>query len=98
MPSDAIANRSYGQGAIADFSDTLCADGADPVIEIDASLAGTQNASRVIRQGGDFTASGCSRSAMAPGAATLCAPAGLMLDVLGNLWVADVNNESRPRV
>ena len=31
--------------------------------------------------------------AMAPGASTLCAPAGLMLDVLGNLWVADANND-----
>ena len=125
VASDAIASRSYGQGAIADFSDTLCADGVgqDPapsdhgmcspggvaldasgnlfvadtgnnrVIEIDAPLAGTQSAARVIGQGGDFTASGCNRGAMAPGASTLCAPAGLMLDVLGNLWVADVNND-----
>src|SRR5260370_21653002 len=27
VSSDAIASRSYGQGAVADFSDTLCADG-----------------------------------------------------------------------
>ena len=125
VASDAIANRSYGQGAIADFSDTLCADGVGPdpapsdrgicnpggvaldasgnlfvadtgndrVIEIDAPLAGKQNAARVIGQGGDFTASGCNRGAMAPAAATLCAPAGLMFDLLGNLWVADVNND-----
>ena len=123
--SDAIANRSYGQGAVSDFSDTRCADGAgsDPppsnhgmcnpggvaldrsgnlfvadsgnnrVIEIDAPLAGTQNATRVFGQAGDFTASGCNRGAAAPGASTLCAPAGLMLDVLGNLWVADANND-----
>ena len=125
VASDALANRSYGQGAVADFSDTVCADGigADPspsnhgmcnpggvaidalgnlfvadssnnrVIEIDAPLAGTQNASRVFGQSGDFAASGCNRGAQAPAAATLCAPEGLMLDVLGNLWIADVNND-----
>ena len=124
-PSDALANRSYGQGAVSDFSDTLCADGADSdpppsahgmcnpggvaldmlgnlfvadssnsrVIEIDAPLLGTQNATRVFGQAGDFTASGCNRGAAAPGASTLCAPAGLMLDVLGNLWVADADND-----
>ena len=63
------------------------------VIEIDAPLEGTQNATRVFGQAGDFTASGCNQGAAAPGASTLCAPAGLMLDVLGNLWVADVNND-----
>jgi sugar lactone lactonase YvrE len=123
--SDAIASRSYGQGAVSDFSDTQCADGVagDPsasnhamcnpggvaidasgdlfvadtgnnrVIEIDAPLGGTQNAARVFGQAGDFTASGCNRHAMAPGASTLCGPAGLMLDVIGNLWVADANND-----
>ena len=122
--SDAIASRAYGQGAVADFSDTQCADGVggDPsasnhamchpggvaidasgdlfvadtgnnrVIEIDTPLGGTQNASRVFGQGADFAASGCNRHAMAPGVATLCAPAGLMIDLLGNLWVADANN------
>jgi hypothetical protein len=122
--SDAIASRSYGQGAVADFSDTQCADGVagDPppsdhamcnpggvasdalgnllvadsgnnrVIEIDAPLAGTQNASRVFGQAGDFTLSKCNRGSFLPGASTLCAPAGLMLDVIGNLWVADANN------
>ncbi len=122
--SDAIASRSYGQGAVADFSDTLCADGVagDPtpsdhamcnpggvaidasgnlfvadsgnnrVIEIDAPLAGTQNASRVFGQAGDFTLSKCNRGAFLPGISTLCAPAGLMLDVIGDLWVADANN------
>ncbi len=125
VASDALANRSYGQGAVSDFSDTLCADGVgqDPspsshgmcnpggvaldlsgnlfvadsgnsrVIEIDAPLAGTQNATRVFGQAGDFTASGCNRGAMAPGPSTLCAPAGLTLDVLDNLWVADANND-----
>ena len=63
------------------------------VMEIDAPLAGTQNATRVFGQAGAFTASGCNRGAAAPGASTLCAPAGLMLDMLGNLWVADVNND-----
>jgi hypothetical protein len=122
--SDAIASRSYGQVAVADFSDTQCADGVagDPppsdhamcnpggvaidalgnlfvadsgnnrVIEIDAPLAGTQNASRVFGQAGDFTLSKCNRGSLLPGASTLCAPAGLMLDVIGNLWVADANN------
>ena len=28
-----------------------------------------------------------------PGISTLCAPAGLMLDVIGDLWVADANND-----
>jgi NHL repeat len=125
VASDAIASRSYGQGAIGDFSDTACANGVDGnpaasnhamcnpggvaldasgdlfvadtgndrVIEIDAPLAGTQNASRVFGQAGDFTASSCNRGAMAPTASTLCAPAGLMIDILGNLWVADANND-----
>jgi sugar lactone lactonase YvrE len=122
--SDAIASRSYGQGSVADFSDTQCSDGVagDPppsnhtmcnpggvaidasgnlfvadsgnnrVIEIDAPLAGTQNASRVFGQAGDFTLSKCNRGSSSPGMSTLCAPAGLMLDVIGNLWVADANN------
>jgi sugar lactone lactonase YvrE len=126
VASDALANRSYGQGAVSDFSDTLCADGVgqDPppsnhgmcnpggvaldqsgnlfiadssnnrVMEIDAPLAGTQDATRVFGQAGNFTASRCNQGASsAPGASTLCAPAGLMLDVLGNLWVADVSND-----
>jgi hypothetical protein len=67
--------------------------GNSRVIEIDAPLSGTQDAVRVFGQAGDFTASGCNRGAAAPGASTLCAPAGLMLDVLGNLWLADVNND-----
>jgi hypothetical protein len=123
--SDAIASRSYGQGAVEDFTDTACADGAgaDPpasaagmcnpggvaldgsgnllvadsgnnrVIEIVSPLAGTQNATRVFGQGGEFTTSECNRGQSAPGASTLCAPAGLMVDVLGNLWLADVNND-----
>ncbi len=66
--------------------------GNNRVIEIDAPLEGTQNASRVFGQARDFTASGCNRHAMAPSGSTLCAPAGLMLDVLGNLWVADASN------
>ena len=126
VASDALANRSYGQGAVSDFSDTQCADGEgqDPspsnhgmcnpggvaldmsgnlfvadssnnrVLEIDAPLEGTQDATRVFGQAGNFTASGCNQgSASAPSASTLCAPAGLMLDVLGSLWVADVNND-----
>lgn len=126
VASDALANRSYGQGAVSDFSDTQCADGVgqDPppsnhglcnpggvaldtagnlfiadsgnsrVMEIDAPLEGTQAATRVFGQAGNFTASGCNQgTSSAPGASTLCAPAGLMLDVLGNLWVADVNND-----
>jgi sugar lactone lactonase YvrE len=125
VAADAIANRSYGQGAVADFSDTLCADGVgqDPppsnhgmcnpggvaidasgnllvadsgnnrVIEIDAPLSGTQNATRVFGQAGDFTASQCNRGAIAPDASSLCAPEGLMLDVLGDLWLADAKND-----
>ena len=126
VASDALANRSYGQGAVSDFSDTQCADGVGPdpppsnhgmcnpggvaldmagnlfiadsgnsrVMEIDAPLEGTQTATRVFGQAGNFTASGCNQgTSSAPGASTLCAPAGLMLDVLGNLWVADVNND-----
>jgi sugar lactone lactonase YvrE len=126
VASDALANRSYGQGAVSDFSDTQCADGVGPdpspsdhgmcnpggvaldmtgnlfiadssnnrVLEIDAPLEGTQDATRVFGQAGNFTASGCNQGASSsPGASTLCAPAGLMLDVLGNLWVADANND-----
>ncbi len=125
VASDALANRSYGQGAVSDFSDTQCADGVgqDPppsnqgmcnpggvaldvsgnlfisdssnnrVMEIDAPLAGTQDATRVFGQAGSFTASGCNQGTSSPSASTLCAPAGLMLDVLGNLWVADVKND-----
>lgn len=123
--SDAIASRSYGQGAVTDFSDTACADGVggDPapsdhgicnpggvtidgsgnlliadsgnnrVMEIDAPLMGTQNATRVFGQGGNFGASKCNQGAAAPDASTLCAPAGLMFDFLGNLWLADVSND-----
>jgi sugar lactone lactonase YvrE len=122
--SDAIANRSYGQSGVSDFSDTQCADGvgqdAPPsnhamcnpggvaidaagnlfvadsannrVIAIDAPLLGTQNATLVLGQA-DFTDSACNGGAQAPGAATLCAPEGLMLDLFGNLWVADANND-----
>lgn len=125
VASDAIADRSYGQGSVSDFSSTQCADGvgSDPspsnhgmcnpegvaldgsgnlfvadsgnsrVIEIEAPLLGTQDATLVFGQGGNFTASGCNQGAPAPGASILCAPAGLALDVLGNLWVADVNND-----
>ncbi len=125
VASDALANRSYGQGAVSDFSSTQCADGVgqDPapsnqgmcnpggvtldnsgnlfiadssnnrVMEINAPLQGTQDAMRVFGQAGNFTASGCNQGAASPGASTLCAPAGLMIDVLGNLWVADVNND-----
>ncbi len=126
VASDAIANRSYGQGGVSDFSDTQCADGvgSDPppsnhgmcnpggvaldmsgnlfiadtsnnrVMEIDVPLAGTQAATRVFGQAANFAASGCNQGApSARGASTLCAPAGLVLDVLGNLWVADVNND-----
>jgi len=83
-----------GGVAIDTLGDLLIADtGNNRVIEIDAPLGGTQNASRVFGQGADFTASGCNRHAMAPGVATLCGPAGLMIDVLGNLWVADANND-----
>ncbi|MFZ2062253.1 MAG: choice-of-anchor D domain-containing protein [Candidatus Binatus sp.] len=67
--------------------------GNNRVIEIDAPLAGTQNAARVFGQGGDFTQSKCNRGTSLPGASKLCAPAGLMLDVIGNLWVADANND-----
>jgi sugar lactone lactonase YvrE len=125
VASDALANRSFGQGAVSDFSNTQCADGVgqDPppsnqgicnpggvaldvsgnlfiadssnnrVMEIDAPLMGTQDATRVFGQAGNFTASGCNQGASSPSASTLCGPAGLMLDVLGNLWVADVNND-----
>jgi sugar lactone lactonase YvrE len=67
--------------------------GNNRVIEIDAPLSGTQSASRVFGQGNDFTASQCNRGATAPGAATLCMPEGLAFDLLGNLWVADANND-----
>jgi sugar lactone lactonase YvrE len=83
-----------GGVALDGSGDLLVADtGNNRVIEIDAPLAGTQDASRVFGQGGDFTASGCNRGAMAPGAATLCAPSGLTLDLFGDLWLADVNND-----
>jgi sugar lactone lactonase YvrE len=67
--------------------------GNNRVIEIDAPLAGTQNATRVFGQGGDFTQSKCNGGASSPGVSTLCTPAGLMLDVIGNLWVADASND-----
>ena len=67
--------------------------GNNRVIEIDAPLEGTQSATRVFGQGGDFTLSKCNRGTFLPSESTLCAPAGLMLDVLGNLWVADANND-----
>jgi hypothetical protein len=82
-----------GGVALDAMGDLFVADSSNNrVLEIDAPLSGTQNASRVFGQGNDFTASGCNRGSMA-GAATLCAPAGLTLDVLGNLYVADVNND-----
>ncbi len=67
--------------------------GNNRVLEIDAPLSGTQNASRVFGQGNDFTASGCNRGSGFPGIATLCSPAGLTLDVLGDLYVADTNDD-----
>ena len=125
VASDAIASRSYGQGAVNDFTDTICANGAggnpspsaqamcipggvaldssgnlfvadsgnNRVLEIATPLAGTQSATRVFGQGGEFTTAQCNRGEAAPGQSTLCAPAGLMLDLLGNLWLADVNND-----
>jgi len=57
-----------GGVAIDALGDLLVADtGNNRVIEIDAPLGGTQNASRVFGQGADFTASGCNRHAMARG-------------------------------
>jgi hypothetical protein len=53
---------------------------------------GKQNATLVLGQA-DFIDSACNGGAQPPGAATLCAPAGLMLDRFGNLWVADSNND-----
>jgi hypothetical protein len=66
--------------------------GNNRVIEIDAPLSGTQNAVRVFGQAGDFTLSKCNRGPFSPGVSSLCGPAGLMIDVLGNLWVADAGN------
>ncbi len=72
-----------GGVALDASGDLFVADsGNDRVIEIDSPLEGTQNATRVFGQAGDFTASGCNRGAMAPDASTLCAPAGLMLDLI----------------
>ena len=83
-----------GGVAIDAAGDLFVADtGNNRVIEIDAPLAGTQDATRVFGQAGDFTASGCNRGARRRRRSTLCAPAGLMLDVIGNLWVADANND-----
>ncbi len=83
-----------GGVAIDASGDLFVADtGNNRVIEIDTPLGGTQNASRVFGQAGDFAASGCNRQALAPTGSTLCAPGGLMIDVLGNLWVADANND-----
>ncbi len=83
-----------GGVAIDASGDLFVADtGNNRVIEIDTPLGGTQDATRVFGQGADFTASGCNRHAMTPNASTLCAPAGLMLDILGNLWVSDANND-----
>ncbi len=83
-----------GGVAIDASGDLIVADsGNNRVIEIDAPLGGTQDATRVFGQGADFTASGCNRHAMAPGASTLCGPLGLTIDAIGNLWVADANND-----
>ena len=83
-----------GGVAIDGSGNLLVADtGNNRVIEIDSPIAGTQNAARVFGQGGDFTLSKCNRGAFLPGVATLCAPAGLMIDVIGNLWVADASND-----
>ena len=93
-PASNHAMCNPGGVAIDGSGNLMVADtGNNRVIEIDAPLLGTQNASRVFGQGADFTASGCNQHAMAPGVATLCGPAGLMIDVLGNLWVADANND-----
>ncbi len=125
VSSDAIANRSFGQSGVADFTDAVCADGRDGnppptdhgmcnpggvaldatgnlfvadsnnnrVLEIASPLTGTQSASLIVGQGNDFTTSGCNIGASAPTASTLCAPAGLTLDVLGDLYIADSGND-----
>ncbi len=99
VASDAIASRSYGQGAVNDFTDTICANGAggnpspsaqamcipggvaldsagnlfvadsgnNRVLEIATPLAGTQSATRVFGQGGEFTTAQCNRGEAAPG-------------------------------
>jgi sugar lactone lactonase YvrE len=63
------------------------------VLEIAAPLTGAQNASLIVGQGNDFTTSQCNLGASAPTASTLCAPAGLILDILGDLYVADTAND-----
>jgi NHL repeat len=63
------------------------------VLEIASPLTGTQNAALVVGQGGDFTASQCNLGASAPTASTLCAPAGLTLDILDDLYIADAGND-----
>ncbi len=93
-PASNHAMCNPGGVAIDAAGDLFVADsGNNRVIEIDAPLAGTQDASRVFGQSADFTASRCNRGSAAPTASTLCAPLGLMLDVIGNLWVADANND-----
>ena len=93
-PASNRAMCNPGGVAIDAAGDLFAADsGNNRVIEIDAPLAGTQDAARVFGQGADFTGSRCNRGGAAPTASTLCAPSGLMLDVIGNLWVADANND-----
>ena len=93
-PASNHAMCNPGGVAIDAAGDLLVADtGNNRVIEIDAPLAGTQDAVRVFGQGANFAGSRCNRGGAAPTASTLCAPSGLMLDVIGNLWVADANND-----
>ena len=93
-PPSARAMCNPGGVALDGSGDLFVADsGNNRVVEIATPLAGIQSATRVFGQGGEFTTAQCNRGEPAPGASTLCAPAGLMLDVLGNLWLADVNND-----
>ena len=98
-PASNHAMCNPGGVAIDAAGDLFVADsGNNRVIEIDAPLAGTQDATRVFGQSADFTASRCNRGSAAPTASTLCAPSGLMLDVIGNSVGGGREQRSRDRV
>lgn len=64
------------------------------VLEYDTPLSTDTVADRVFGQNGDFTTNGCNLVGLGnpPTASTLCQPAGIGVDLDGNLYVADASN------
>jgi sugar lactone lactonase YvrE len=77
-----VALNSAGNLFVADF-------GNNRVLQYNTPLTDT-TANFVFGQGGVFNTGLCNKGGLGP--TTLCGPAGVVLDIAGNLYVADFNN------